>query len=232
MHGKTDDANPKSGGADAQDTAQSPQPAPTESRSLQDIIECARRGDTSVLPELRRALQDHPELWKVSGNLAAHAEGAILQLIARSNLYLAEIAARFAVAQRQELAGPQASPLEKLLVEKVVATNLLVCFFESEVGQHEGTDASQRFKEYLHTRLDQATRRLLDAMTTLARIRKLLPHTLKVEVAVTGEVTAKVEESRSRKRAKAAPGPTRSRQPAGAAGHNRITNYVGADSTR
>jgi len=174
---------------------------------------------------------EHPELWQASGNLAAHAQGAILKLIAGSNLFLAESAARFAAVQREELAGPQSSPLEKLLVERIVASNMLVCFYESEVAQHEGTQASQQFKGNLHKRLDQATRRLLDATMALARIRKLLPHTLKVEVAVTGEVTTKVEESRLRTRAKSAPGPTRSRPSAGAAVHNRIVDFVGPGPT-
>lgn len=231
MTRKTDDANRISGDAVTQETPEPVGPAPAEGLSLQAIIDRARQGDASVLLELRRALQERPELWQSSGNLAAHAQAAILQLIARSNLYLAENAARFAVAQRQELAGPQASPLEILLVERIVASNMLVCFFESEIGQQEGAEVSRQHKEYLHSRLDQATRRLLDAMTALARIRKLLPHALKVEVAVTGELTAKVEESRSRTRRKATPGPGRSRTTTGTAGHNRIMDYVGADST-
>ena len=230
MNAKSKNGDQTSGDAVAQDTATSPQPAPTESRSLQEIIACARRGDTSVLPELQRALQEHPEIWQTSGNLAAQAQGAILKLIARSNLFLAETAARFAAAQREELAGPQAGPLEKLLVERIVATHLLVSFFESEVGQQEGAEVSQQYREYLHARLDQATRRLLDAMTALARIRKLLPQLIKVEVAVSGEVTTKIEKSRSRTRPKAVPGPARSRNPAGTAGHNRIMDYVDADS--
>jgi len=169
-------------------------------------------------------MQEHPELWQHAGNLAVHAQEAMLQLITKNNLYLAESAARFARMQREELAGPNATLLEKLTIERIIATNMMVCFFESEIGQQEGTDVSLKYKEYLHSRLDQCTRRLTGALTSLAQIRRLLPYTLKVELAVSGEVTANVSNRDTREVNDGQPLPPETL-------HNRVRDYVGAEST-
>ena len=42
---------------------------------LQQLLSRAQQGDLSVLGQLRRVLEDNPQLWETFGNLAAQAEG-------------------------------------------------------------------------------------------------------------------------------------------------------------
>lgn len=155
--------------------------------TLGRVIDSAKQGRREVLPTLRQALEDHPELWQHYGNLGLQAQANWLQLIGGENLYLKECLERHCEALRTELAGPEASPLEKLQVERIVALNLQVNYFEALVARQEAATEG-KVPDYLHQRHSAADRRLQDAITQLAKIRRLLPHTLRVDLVVSGEV--------------------------------------------
>src|SRR5215831_10861913 len=92
---------------------------PTEIKSypaeLKDLLDRAGAGDATALPALRRAFDDNPELAERLGDLAAHAEQALLALAAGANLAAREAIARQASKLRGELLGSGSSPLERLL---------------------------------------------------------------------------------------------------------------------
>jgi hypothetical protein len=142
----------------------------------------AEKGDVTVLPQLRRLLDESPQLWRDYGDLAAQAQANWVQLAAGINLLLAESLSRKAAELRSELAGPSPSPLEKLLAERVVACWLQVSFYDSQVAQiREYKPAQGRM---LQQQLDSANRRYQAAIKTLARVRKLLtPARSPVEIA-------------------------------------------------
>ena len=80
---------------------------------LAQLLKKAEAGDRSVLPQLRRALDGDPDLWRGYGNLAAHAEASLAMLAAGPNLLLAESLKRKLAELKAELGGESPSPLEK-----------------------------------------------------------------------------------------------------------------------
>lgn len=158
------------------------------------LIQLAKEGRQEILPTLRHALDVHPELWQHYGNIALQAQAAWLNLIGGTDLYMGESVSRFADAQRADLAGPDATPLEKLMAERIVAINLEVGYYEALIAQHEGKSGN-KVVDYLHRRHEVAEGRLQAAMINLARIRKLLPRVLKIDLVVSGEVKTVTKES-------------------------------------
>jgi hypothetical protein len=166
----------------------------TAKTTIGQLIQLAKEGRKEILPTLRHALDVHPELWQHYGNIALQAQAAWLKLIGGTNLYMRETMERFAASQRADLAGPDATPLEKLMAERIVAINLEVGYYEALLAQGEGR-SSNRVLDYLHRRHEVAEGRLQAAMMNLARIRKLLPGVLKIDVVISGEVQTVTKES-------------------------------------
>jgi hypothetical protein len=139
---------------------------------LQRLVERAEGGDESVMPELRVALDTNPWCWQRYGDLAQQSMAAWLQLIAGPNLLLQESTRRKAEQLKAELAGPEPSPLERLLIERIVACWLQTNFADASYAQLKGDSPA------LHTaalrRQNSAQQRYLQAVKALATVRKLL----------------------------------------------------------
>ena len=76
---------------------------PDAIQKLRSLLEQARAGNEAVLPELREAMDGHPEIWKHFGVLSNHVEGAWIGLIAGCDLCVREAMVRRAEAMRGEL---------------------------------------------------------------------------------------------------------------------------------
>ena len=139
---------------------------------LRKLVQRAEQGDEAVLPELRAALDANAWVWERYGDLSQQSQAAWLQLLAGRNLLLLESARRKAAQLRTELAGPGPSPLERLLVERVVACWLQVHYSDASYAQLKGTNPAQ------HTaalqRQNSAQQRYLQAVKSLVTVRKLL----------------------------------------------------------
>ena len=139
---------------------------------LQSLVKRAEQGDESALPELRAALDANPWIWQRYGDLAQQSQAAWLQLIAGPNLLLRESVERKTEQLRAELAGPGPSPLERLLVERVIACWLQVQYADAAYAQQTSPSPGQ------HTaalkRQAGAHQRYLHSIKTLATVRKLL----------------------------------------------------------
>jgi hypothetical protein len=139
---------------------------------LQSLVKRAEQGDESALPTLRAALDANPWIWERYGDLAQQSQAAWLQLIAGPNLLLRESVERKAEAMRAELAGPGPSPLEKLLVERVIACWLQTQYADAAYAQQQNPSPAQ------HTaalkRQAGSHQRYLHSIKTLATVRKLL----------------------------------------------------------
>jgi len=124
---------------------------------LEATIILARKGNRKILPILRRTLDEHPELWKHFGDLAIQARESWLQLIAGKDLYLAETMRLHLEAMRTELAGPIASPMERLLVDRILACHVAALYFEAVEPSDPGGE-NGRVAKYRMQRQDQAHR--------------------------------------------------------------------------
>jgi len=149
-----------------------PEPPPPVA-DLGRILEAARRGDPASLPALRFLLDQHPEVWRYAGDLAAHAERAWVELAAGPDLLAREALTRQLAALKAEFAGPAPTPLERLLAERIAATWLQVNYADAVAAQTR--DVSVKQAELALERQDRAHRRHLAAVAALATVRRLLP---------------------------------------------------------
>ncbi len=75
---------------------------------------------------------------------------------------------------RAELLGVQTSPLERLLVERIVASWLQVRYFDTAVAlATEGVPTTQA--RFMDLQLHRVSKRHTEAIRALAEVRKLLP---------------------------------------------------------
>jgi hypothetical protein len=139
---------------------------------LQRLVQRAEQGDASVLAELRAALDRNAWVWERYGDLAQQSQAAWLQLIAGSNLMLHEATSRKAAQLRAELAGPAPSPVERLLIERVIACWLQTNYADAAYAQLKGNAPGQHMAAL--RRQGAAQQRYLQAMRALVTIRKLL----------------------------------------------------------
>ena len=86
---------------------------------------------------------------------------------------------------RAELLGPTPTPLERLLVERVVACWLQVQ--DADVRYAQAKNPSFALGDYLQRRMDRAHKRFLTAARTLALVRRLALPVLVQQVNVAAQ---------------------------------------------
>jgi hypothetical protein len=149
-------------------------PAAPDLDEIRKVLARAGGGDQAALPRLR-ALLDETQLWRQLGDLSTHAELTWLRHISGTDLTMREMLARKLGALKAELGGPAPSPLERLLVDRVVIGWLMVYHADLEAA---GTkDGDPRRADLALKRQTQAELRYATAIKALAAIRRLLPTT-------------------------------------------------------
>ena len=160
---------------------------PTESGmaydSLKSLVEQAQCGDISILPVIRHWLDQVPEVWNDSHVLAQQVERSWITALSGQDLMSKEIFDREVQGLRAQLLGTQPTPLEKLLADRIAVCWLAV--------QHAELHAARRFNERAvvltpseENCLDKVHSRFLSAVRELARVRKLLQPTTKLQVNI------------------------------------------------
>ncbi|HEY1191987.1 MAG TPA: hypothetical protein VGE74_30435 [Gemmata sp.] len=142
---------------------------------VKEIIGRARRGDAAVVPLLRELMDRHPALWQQYGDLAADVERAWIALAGGTDLLVRESRALYAAKLRGELARPSAQPVERLLVERAVATWLQLQYFSGIEAADLDQRASPKLLEYRGRRQAQAQRMHEKALAALLVVQKLFP---------------------------------------------------------
>jgi hypothetical protein len=155
---------------------------PTDPKSLLDLINRAEAGDEKTLPVLREMLKIPGTVEMLGGNLALQAEHSFVNGAAGNNLAFREALLTKLQAMRAELAGSNPTPVEQLLVERVVACWLQVQDADVRYAQRQ-KEATWREAEFGMERMDRAHRRFLSAVRTLALVRKLALPVLQVNIA-------------------------------------------------
>ena len=151
-------------------------------RNIRELVEQAENGDREVLPAIREALDLHaPEIWRDYGDLACVVENKWIARISGDNLMMEEGVTRTLSAMKVELSGPNATPLEKLLIDRIGAC-WLQCHYADAICAQDMKNMSQQLGDYLQRRQDRAHRRYLAAIKALAQLRRLLTPAVQVNV--------------------------------------------------
>ena len=93
---------------------------------LETLVRQGMAGDQRVLPALRTLLDTRPDLWQAIDTLADRVRQVWLQRLTGTDLVAQEILTRQLQAMEEALAGPYATSLERLLVERIALVWLQV----------------------------------------------------------------------------------------------------------
>jgi hypothetical protein len=147
-------------------------PEPAALAELRALARQARGGDVSVLPRIKEILARHPEVWRHIGDVEKIVIRQWAESLSGGEPLAMETLRLKSEEIRAELAGEEATPLEKLLVGQVVVGWLEVGHAQLQVADMKGVtlaEASFDLKQ-----VASAQRRYLAAMKTLATVRRLL----------------------------------------------------------
>ena len=149
-------------------------PVVEPTRSFHELVQAARGGDRSVIPELRKMMWENPELAKNTGDLAAQSQIYWVDLVAGRDLYYREcLLRRVANLKQQLLAESNGSAIELMLVNQVISTWLQLHYYENR----EALAASDniRVAEYRLKMIESTFKRHLKSLGSLASVKVLLP---------------------------------------------------------
>src|SRR4051812_4036729 len=88
---------------------------------LKGCVEQAQDGDEEALSKVREILKEAPHLARIFVDLANVAERSFVKRVSGDDPLVQEAIPPQLKAMRKELVGPEPSPLEKLLAERIVA---------------------------------------------------------------------------------------------------------------
>jgi len=139
---------------------------------LRALVAKAKSGDQSVLPDLRRFLAKRRSFWRHTAELAQRATTAQLNLICGDDHEARKAVLGRLCTLQTELSGPAPTPLERLLVDRVLACRLQALHADLMYAHASPDDQVQA--KFHEQRLDRANRRLTFAAKQLAQVRRLL----------------------------------------------------------
>jgi hypothetical protein len=150
-------------------------PAPRPQRTPDEQADLQRRADVGELEAVRELTHIHHDIDDTGideGDLAVRAE---LALVALATTTLSERAqlVRHLERRRTELDGPTPTPIERILVDRVVTCELHLSYLEELFVEalKERNVGAQRHLEHL---VAGANGRYLQSIKTLAQVRRLI----------------------------------------------------------
>jgi len=150
-------------------------------RDTKKLIERAKTGDASCLPEIRALLADDKEFREDLGSPVEWLWQTFMKKLAGKHLLIQEAAKQKLDELRSELEGPNPTPIERLLAQRACLCWFIVHWHETAYFGNDGMTLQQA--DYYQRRIDRAHARFLSAVRTLAQIRKLALPTLQVNIA-------------------------------------------------
>lgn len=118
---------------------------------------------------------------KEAGDMAARAVGALIGKMTQDDFLRAGGIRRHMEAMKANLSGPNPTPLEVLLIDRVCACWLHSAYFEGRLAASLGTSTLKQ-QESHQRQIDSAHKRYLAALKALAQIRKLQLPTVQINV--------------------------------------------------
>ncbi|HLZ28478.1 MAG TPA: hypothetical protein VKV73_14255 [Chloroflexota bacterium] len=154
------------------ETAATPERASLD--HLNVLLAKAKDGNAAATAEVRAALSVDPSLWDSLGELSSMALGRWIDVVAGERNSVANDAIRRHLRKlKKDLGGDDASPLERLLIQRVQMCWVQVHYAEYvyAAGMDQMSFAQHDFHQ---RRMTQSQRRYLAAIRSLATVRRLL----------------------------------------------------------
>ncbi|HUE74584.1 MAG TPA: hypothetical protein VMP01_27195 [Pirellulaceae bacterium] len=143
--------------------------------SLDELVTSANAGDESARKKLQETLDTSPDIWKKVGDLAQHAEDALIRRIARDDPFFIECYRRKVAELRAELGGSEVA-LEKMAIQRVAISWLELSLIDADnPGGATGTLPQARF---VQSAKSAALRRYDAAVRSLMLIREKLGYAI------------------------------------------------------
>lgn len=158
-----------------------PQLSQKEFDELVALTDRAQKGDQKALPALREFLKEPIIVEALGGDLAKQAQLTLVNKFSGTNLVFKETLTRKLELLRDELAGKDPTPLERLLVERIVACWLHLHHLEQIYANKDSI--SLELGSYYQRSISSAQKRYLAAIKTLALVRKMAVPVLQVNIA-------------------------------------------------
>ena len=151
---------------------------------LNDVLQRAEGGDQAAFTVALTVYKEMPRLWEDNLHvLQQNLERSILDLLMPAGTHLISRAAteRQITAMRAELLGEHPTPLERVLVDRIVVDWLdsLV----SDTVRAQRSEGAIAVVEYRDRRSDRAHARLMRSLKTLATVRRLVVGSVQINVA-------------------------------------------------
>ncbi len=149
---------------------------------LRELSQRAEAGDAEAKKELKRAVREStPEVIARASDVGRRAQHALIRTAAGGDPLTEHALSGRLDMMREEVAGPNPTPLEALLTERVAACWMLVEVFEvlmaaqlSLEGKHR---VSMSFLKHMLKWQESAHCRYLAAIKSLAQVRRLQNNT-------------------------------------------------------
>jgi hypothetical protein len=143
-------------------------------QSIQTLVQRAQAGDHSSVTALRTYLDANPSVWQSAGDLAAQTEKVLIGIVSSSDLLRAECLIRKLEALKADLAGPNPTPVEKLVIARIAIAWLQVHSADLEATAMLIRDnGATTLSVYAQKRLDSANRRYLQCLRSLEILRRI-----------------------------------------------------------
>lgn len=156
---------------------------PSRGQETQALLERAIRGDPTCRT-LLDALLDLPDrggrIVELFGDVPGFAERAFVAQASGENVLLREALTRKMAGLRAELAGPEPTPIERLLAERAAYCWLVLWRYEEKLVNAK--DLTWKQAEFHQRWIDGAHKRYLSSLRTLATVRKLAVPNIRVNV--------------------------------------------------
>lgn len=154
------------------------------------LVQAANNGDAKAQGRLRSVLEENPVIWQQVGDLAQHAERALLMLVAGPDQLARESTARKLQELRDDLSGTNPTALERLAVDRIVALHLQLQYVDTLFAG--SLESSPKHRNQVVRWQDQVNRRYNLAVKSLLDIRRLSPSTAKPLEAISSRPELRV----------------------------------------
>lgn len=152
---------------------------------LQKILAATNKKNPkeSDLATLREMMREDASIWQIYGDWARQSQDVILNEYFENSGFVLETVKKKLADLRDELGWENAAEIEKLLIRQICLSWLRLYYVERQHHQFTSGSHSLTSGIYWDKRLSMAQKRHLRAIESLAKVRKMMAQTDKLEAA-------------------------------------------------